>query len=508
MAEEPVQPVRDEDYNFEATITKGHQRARRIVTKIWLPKRVGERPIVRLYPRKRWDIMLSGAQPLELRGQIVGFAPGDVITIRIPELWTPRASTRSHGRSRSETVVETDAVDLQIHERRPRGRRRSRRVKTSTTYWLTRCPMIPVGALLSESNTGEVQIKKSWEFEITLASGAHLKFEKIYRYENREDGRLRYSEIIARHESEVPASGFATVDRKVLEEIDDFLAVVSFASRFRTACVGLAASSTENAERFRYFRGHISVPEDKEWDPDEGVIDPTDFDEFIRASYTNFIATGPHPLIRHALHLVTPRVERTMESSFTTLYAALETIVLWYREQRGLVYVIEDENDWRTLSQDVRSYIKNHQLLQGNDPKKKERRGMMTAKVGELRRVPFRIAFDRFCDEYAVTLDDLWPVHALLPEISLTEIRNRIVHGGTFEPGQFTALIGAGHHMRWTVERALLGVLRWPVDRSKVRNEFLQHFTAMTEMAEDRESIKGEQVAAEVSAASEGVGSS
>lgn len=247
----------------------------------------------------------------------------------------------------------------------------------------------------------------------------------------------------------------------------------------------------------------MTVPEQHTWDSDESVIDLVDFNDFVRAAYANFVAIGPDPLIRHALHLLVPRAEQTMESSFTSLYAALETLVLWHREKQRLVYIIEEEDDWKHFSSDLRKYLRKHEFMQGDEPQQKTKRAMMSAKVNELRRVPFRTAADSLLAEYSVILDDLWPLHARLPDISLTEIRNRIVHGGTFARSHYRALSGALKHIRWTAERVMLGVLKWPVEKSKIRPASIQKFTVMQELGIDREALKGPTVAGDVAAASE-----
>ena len=197
-------------------------------------------------------------------------------------------------------------------------------------------------------------------------------------------------------------------------------------------------------------------------------------------------------------------METTGEGEFTSLYAVLESIVLWYRKSKGFELIVADQEEWRMLQDDVRTFLKNHRVLQGSEPARKERRAMILRKVGELRRVPFAVALDKFCEEYGVKLDDLWPVLTdKRGEISLTDIRNRIVHGTPVSPTQFHALIGAKQHMRWVVERSLLAVLGWPLEKSKVRPDFLaRNLTAMIELAQDRQDMKGTSVADEISAAS------
>jgi hypothetical protein len=53
-------------------------------------------------------------------------------------------------------------------------------------------------------------------------------------------------------------------------------------------------------------------------------------------------------------------------------------------------------------------------------------------------------------------------------DVGLADIRNRVVHGSTFDHRQLNALAVAGDHLQWLLERMLLRVLAWPIDRSNV----------------------------------------
>lgn len=463
---------------------------RRVPCKLWLPQRVGERPVIFLYPTgPRANLIAEMPPPFSIEGRLQHGS--SVLTVRADEVWTDGASTRWLGGSRHETVVEANPIDLQLLRRR-KLEKRKRRVKMQTLYHLTRCPAINTGISREISYTGEIKVRKAWTFDFTLASGTQLTFAKNYRYEDRDEAMLSWPELSAKNEQEIDSREFGHIDRKTLDELDDFLALVAFGSRFRSACMSVSAS-TEDGDHFQFFRGNVTVPpSDQDFDPNDVVVDLQDFEEFLRSAYAKFIATGPHELMQHALHLGGIRQNRTVESSFTTLYAALETIVLWYRRQHGLEYIVEDEEKWETLKSDARTYLKAHAAMQGDSPDQKERRKWIGAKVNELRRVPFGITFQRFCKDYGVQLVDLWPVaDNKREEVSLTEIRNRLVHGSTFEQHQLRALMGAEEHMRWTVERALLAVLGWPLERSKIRPEFLaEHMTAMVELPKDRAAMR------------------
>jgi len=503
MRKRAMTPTTEEDHNFEATLRKGSQTIRGIVCKLWLPRRLTDAVVMRLYPRKRWQGAVEGLRsPFAIEGKIRGFAPGDVTAISASEVWVPIARTRHHSASRSETVVEANPMDLQILQNWPREKRTRRRMKVHTSYLLTPCSPLAPFAIRGMSYTGEITMKNVDDIQFTLTGGAQLRFRNHYRYEEREDGTLTYSDLVATHEHEVRSSDFARVDETTLAQLDDFLALVGFGARYRVACLGIEASS-EHGDSFRFFRKNVSVPPAEKWDLNYAVIDRADFHEFLRVAYERFIAHGPDDLLRHALHVVVPREERTAESEFTSLYAGLESIVLWYRRKRALEFIVEDEQAWRTLQDDVRSFLKQHAALQGKETERKERRGMMLRKVGELRRVPFGVALEKFANEYHVKLDDLWPViESKRGEISLTDIRNRLVHGSALTARQFHALIGAKQHIRWAVERALLAALGWPLERSKVRPDFLaRNLTAMIELAQDRQDMKGVVAADDVAAA-------
>lgn len=54
------------------------------------------------------------------------------------------------------------------------------------------------------------------------------------------------------------------------------------------------------------------------------------------------------------------------------------------------------------------------------------------------------------------------------------EVRHRLVHGDPFVSRPVEALACAEAHLRWVVERMLLCVLGWPIERSNVSADFLQ----------------------------------
>jgi hypothetical protein len=394
-------------------------------------------------------------------------------------------------KTRHETVFEADPIDLQILRTRPREGKKRGAMNAFVNYILTpsSSELTPFN-MLTYMGTGAVRSKTVRKFAFTLVGRRRLDFVKRYHHEARGDEDVAWRQLSALHNRTMARAEFGRVDGDTLAALDDFLALVTFASRYRVACVGVDAFS-EHGDHFTFYRKNVTAPPFQKQDRNDAVIDLSDFEKFIRQAYPRFMnsdTNGPNELLRHALHLVKPEEDRTVESAFTTLYAALETLVLWHRRRVGLEWIIEDADEWNQLREDLGKFLKEHPLTKDN----KESRKLIRSKLGELRRAPFSAAFERFCADYAVDLTDLWPVVGKASDMPLSEIRNHIVHGSVLEWSQWLALGDAREHLRWTVERMLLGVFGWNVGDSKVRPDWLARNTAaMAGLRSAREAMMG-----------------
>ena len=157
----------------------------------------------------------------------------------------------------------------------------------------------------------------------------------------------------------------------------------------------------------------------------------------------------------------------SLEVSFITLYAALESTLTFFRRQD--VFEILSAAEFNVLECDLRKWLRGHPTLAAEPAK----RGLIYEKVRELNRFPFSFVFRKFCKQHALDLSDLWPVIGPHEEWPLLEIRHRLVHGDPFESRPVEALRCANLHLIWTVERMLLCELGWPVERSSVARRFL-----------------------------------
>lgn len=149
-----------------------------------------------------------------------------------------------------------------------------------------------------------------------------------------------------------------------------------------------------------------------------------------------------------------------------SLFSAVDSLVLWFRRQHDLEFAV-DASEWARLKPDLIALLKAHPVFTTN-PERKRRVDLVRGNLNALQRVPFSTAFSKFCSHFDVPNDDLWPMASIHADVGLADIRNRVVHGSTFDRRQFNALAVAGDHLQWLLERMLLRVLGWPIDRSNV----------------------------------------
>jgi hypothetical protein len=229
-------------------------------------------------------------------------------------------------------------------------------------------------------------------------------------------------------------------------------------------CLGWETADSKHITE--YYRRNLKIPPPKEHhDYDDTLIPCQKFEDFIKRAYARFIEIDQKEHIRQAIQYTIYREGRTVENSFLNLYSAIESLV----EHFGLRPNIVDQDQFRNIfAKDLRKWIRKHPLFVNQMGKRRS----IYEKITELNRVSFSSAFNNLCN--SVYLEDLWPVVKKTKGISLSEIRNKLVHGDTyFNCLEQKALSTAEKHLRWAAERLILSALGWDVSESNVSKESL-----------------------------------
>lgn len=336
-------------------------------------------------------------------------------------------------------------------------------------FWITPNILLSPDESINRSDTGEVKITPRSKFEFTLANGNYLVFNNHYHhFKNEEGDNVSFTELVAK--STIDSESQNVED--TLDYLDDFLAIASFITRQRCICLGWK-NVVDSTTSITFYRRNLAIPTYKK---DHSLnqtllVDQTKFKDLMETAYKKFISIEPKLLIQHAIYSYVSNYDynettNIIERSFTSLYSVLETLVLDFRQRNELEYVLS-EDDWKNFDKQIRKWMKTEDSLLSN---KNQERELIKQKLVELNRISFKTAFDKFIKSFELDLNDLWNITG---KTSLTEIRNKIVHGDTFERFKAHSLLVALNHLTWIVERAILSVLGCPISESRVSREYL-----------------------------------
>jgi len=269
--------------------------------------------------------------------------------------------------------------------------------------------------------------------------------------------------------------------------LDDFLMLMSFAIRKRTVCTGWIANN--NRKHMKFIRRDIVIPKYNDENLLPGyLVEPSELANFLQKSFPKLQNFDNVDIIERAINPLPSNIETSTESYFLILFSCLESVLLFHKKNKNLETIIT-ESDFHIISSRLKKNIEDY-LVNSNNEELSNREteilknyddskiSMLSEKISELNRPSFRRILDDFCSNYLLSLEDLWPVTGSNHGINLSKIRNKLIHGDTFKASQHYSLIIAGQHLQTIVERVILKVLDWDIEKtraapSKIKNNLL-----------------------------------
>lgn len=468
-------PNREENYLVKATLIVRGSEISAVPCKIYLPERIHEKPYVIFKPSEADFYKIMSSHVGAFKASIYDMDKVIRTTIEAPEVYFSGSHTKHWGDDISESTVPGEPQDLHVihHFRNPEGQD-----KTRIVFWISPNEFLTPSLICTTSYTGETKYERIRNVEFTIKGDVKLVFDKHFKSQTAENGDfVQWPYLVAYADLGVPAIDVETLKNNILQDIDDFLLVASVALGKRTACLGWTA--TDKHSHSTYYRGNYTFPDNntKSNSRDE-VIDIQDFESFMETCYPEFLLYQNKLALRNALYSAVPSRPYTIETSFLHIFAGLETLVLDFRRREELEFILP-KNKWALLEKYLQQCIK-ESIEPKLDP---EQRASIYNKLGELNRVSLREAFEMFCQKYALDLKDLWPVFGEKGLVGLAEIRNKLIHGDPFPNELYGALVVAKEHLKYTLERVLVRVLGWDIEKTNVNPTYLNtYFPAMKEL--------------------------
>ncbi|MEQ1531464.1 MAG: hypothetical protein ABL925_19285 [Methylococcales bacterium] len=377
---------RAENHLVKAKLTLNGAEINGVPCKIYLPEKIDEKPYLILKPTRDDTSRIMGSHKCALQATAEGFNKEIELTIEAPEVYLSGSFTKHWGDDISDNTIPGEPQDLQvIHHLK--GNETPE--KTNIVFWVSDNQFLTPFLLQSNSYTGELKCERVRNVEFTLTGNIRLIFDKHFRYKTAENSDLiQWSFLVACTEIDIPAADAKTIKNNVLPNIDDFLLIASFAARQRTACLGWTAS--DEISHTTFYRGNYTFPKvNANTRVDDGLVDISEFENFMQTSYPAFLQYENKLALRNALFSIVPSHSSPLEISFLNTFAGLETLILDFRRLQSLEFVLPT-NEWASMKEYLKGCIKKstQPILEV------EQRASIYRKLDELNRVSLREAFE------------------------------------------------------------------------------------------------------------------
>lgn len=463
--------TRKADITLYSTIDNNESVIKNVLCRLYLPNKMADPIELHFSPTEKQAKTIEHLPfwKFSMKGKVTNLQKKVEKRIVADLVYSNKFETKYHSHNLREPYFIGEPADLTItHYLNPTSKKTKSKSKVEGRFWITPNELLQPAFISEHSYTGEVKITIARNFEFTLDNGLLLKFENYHKnYKNEFGDNVSFHELVASFE----LNGETNESPKLLDylgQLDDVLLLASFAARRRSICLGWDSCDSKTYVK-RYLRNRI-IPKDinRKSSRYDLLIDLGSFPEFMETAYPKFRNYSDLDALRRTLSFVLLSYEDTFESSFMGLYSALEMIVLHFRKKNDLEFILPTKK-FEKVRKEFKKIIENSALIVNSSSKLE-----MKKKLSELNRISFASAFDKFREFYSVDLSDLWSVNSNSDGISLSQIRNKLVHGEHFNKNQTVGLLYAREHLRWIIERMILAVLGWSIEKSNVNPTYLK----------------------------------
>jgi len=321
--------------------------------------------------------------------------------------------------------------------------------------------------------TGDVKVNSKPRVILNSSNGMSYIFDKYFdsidiKIENTE-GSFTYAYHVLRVENlETKLSSVEDLS-PIIETIDNILLYLSFATRQRTVWIRWA--TIIDNELVDYIRCNIVYPQIDIEDP---LIERKSLQNFLQhcLEWIEQRQSKEIDLYLPIIYLIGYR-NKTAESQFLSLFIALEALLNIFAEYKEISRHLS-RAQWRKFSKELNKEIEKFCFSPDPDQNSKDRE-LMVKKLSRLNEPSLELFYNEFCKYYSIDNSDLWPVFGKDSKISLSTIRNKLVHGKRFEYIDYLSI--AIEHLQWIVERCILSVLGWK-ESSDVNSDKLNKYYA------------------------------
>ena len=456
-------------------LVAGKDTGQLVPVRVVIPRKLSDLPKAILIPSaeqfKGLAYVSSGVLSLRLENE----DEDQRLDLRIDALWIDQGTqkrtpagvdSRIHGTPRGIFIFERDKRTIINEPYKPHVLR----------MWVSPNKNLFPAILFGTDSQGISYVEKVvYEISATLQQGSKIIFVGDKRWPVGTSSKER--NLFASCELDACIVDLDQAVAALLDDLNVYLLVVSLATRTRTTAFGWDLVSGGET-RAQYLAG-TSIPTGYSVSHGDDLVDRSDHAEFFQHGFDRMVLSAFKESLQSAICALTPQMASVLEHEFLSVFSAIEEILLQYRRRAGLEFVLPLA-EWSGVKSAIKRSIK-------DAVPDKETRKRLYQKLDEINRLSIAEGFSKFASDHDVDLADTWPLFDTTDGVSLYELRNWLAHGEPIPREIEGHLWVAQRHLRWTLEKIVLKLLDWPIERSEISPPFLRsHATAMHRLKKAR----------------------
>ncbi len=441
-----------------------------VFCRIEVPNYAGEDITILLFPTEQQYLSIGRAAHFSIEGTV---KTGDLIHLHIKsdDVWGNKIESKHITPTLTHTIIYAQALNISICEvfAHDVTTLADDSVKFKGHFLLSDSTLLKPFKIFTNSYTGERTLDKNHAVVFSLEDGLNFEFDTYYKHDTIDNTSSTYPFLVAVLKTDHTLNEIESIENK----LNDLLLLSSFAETKRILCYGKELFTEKYKLATFEKKGTADTPEQF-----ETIIDMQHFESFLQSAYKELNRTPFKQDIIQAIYGLTSRGV-ALEYSFISLFASLESIITSFKKHNEIDRIF-DESEWKLVKDGLKISLRSDSVLKNDSPK----RALVYEKLEELNRPSFKHGIGSLINTYKIPLEGLWPIIGKNNEISLLEIRNRLVHGESHASFNPVALHVASIHLVWSIQRIILGLLGWDVENTNIASKKICNHNAFKQVSE------------------------
>lgn len=469
----PRNPIGEPDRGLNAWLMRDGHKLAECDCNIWLPRNACDAGAIEL---GTFAFFMDFGGPLELKG-----ASPDGWTVHATGVWISSVS-RGHGSEEKSTRsrIVVDHIDSLTVMRNIMTRPDREEVTNDDeptepghlSFRLTDSRYVFIPEVRTLHSNGSIRVRRHRSMNLKHPMLGALRIDRHHHFSKGNNPHDTYitSQLAIEVRGKI-RKNLESLDNKTARAyVDDACLILSLAARHRVLVTGHTRYDHGVLENTYDSPLQSLNPEASEYGWE--LIGRSETIQFLNHALARFaqLPEVEQRSIRHALYPLVPTRHPHLEESFVSMFSAFEGLLEPYREKKGIKHTVGTSRAWKAIEKKLRKVINETDISDSTF-----NRSLMKARLPELRHIPLHAVANDYLKELKVPVDDLWPAFGSPGEsATLYSIRNSLAHG---EPMSdlIKPLSLAQFHLRILLERIVLALLGWDIDKSNASPDRVKH---------------------------------